>query len=151
MRIFKRIPKLIRTALLTLSLLIIGLAQTRNDLSHKYGNPSFEVRPNVWMAAKFTDDGQTCELIIRERNNCRAGRIFLRSVDGIKELLDELAPKAQRGKFINHSAFAADCCDGFTDEYANVTVNFNDQAQLLEGYSYSVLSIRWKNRKCKTD
>lgn len=146
-----RIPKLILITFLLLSLVVISIAQNRNDFQRKYSDPSYKIRPNVWMMPKFAEDGRTCEMIIKERNNCREGTIFLRSDAGRKEILNELASEAQRGKFINHSDFAADCCIGFTDEYTNVTVNFNDQAQLLGGNSYSVLSIRWKDRKCKVD
>jgi hypothetical protein len=54
---------------LVLSLLTIAVAQTRNDFQRKYGDSAFEIRPNIWMTAKYTEDAQACELIIKERNN----------------------------------------------------------------------------------
>jgi hypothetical protein len=151
MRPVMQMPNYIKTTFLLLLLVAIGVAQTRNDFRSKYNDPVYDIRPNVWMSAKFAEDGQTCEVVIKEQNNCRVGAILLRSETGIKELLDDLAPESQRGKLINHSELAAGCCIGFTDEYTNVTVNLNEQAQPSGGISYSVLSIRWKQRKCKVE
>jgi hypothetical protein len=140
-----------KATFLVLSLFSIGVAQTRNDFQRKYNDSAFEIRPNVWMTAKYNEDGQACELIIKERNNCKAGDVSLKSKVRIKELLNEFAPAPQRGKFINRSEFASDCCIGFKEEYENLTVIFADEAQLLSGNSYSALTIRWKHRKCKVE
>ena len=150
-----RILKYFRATFLVLSLFTIGVAQTRNDFQRKYGDSAFEIRPVVWMTAKYAEDAQACELIIKERNNCKAGNGALKSdirlKERIKELLNDFVPAAQRGKFINHSELASDCCIGFTEEYENVTLIFADEAQLLGGNSYSALTIRWKHRKCKVE
>ena len=150
-----RMLKYWRATFLVLSLFTIGVGQSRNDFERKYGDSAFEIRPNVWMTAKYAEDGQACELIIKERNNCKAGnralKADLRLNERIKELLNEFAPAAQRGKFINRSALASDCCMGFAEEYENVTLFFADEGQLLGGNSYSALTIRWKHRKCKVE
>ena len=150
-----RMLKYYRATFLVLSLFTIGVGQTRNDFQRKYGDSAFEIRPNVWMATEYAEDGQACELIIKERNNCKAGNGALnadtRLNERIKELLNEFAPTAQRGKFIKRSELASDCCMGFTEEYENLTVIFADEMQLLSGNSYSALTIRWKHRKCKVE
>ena len=143
--------KVMITTSLVLFLVTFGGAQTRNNFQAKYGNPSYEIRPSVWMSARFAEDGRICEAIIKERNNCRADVVLLKSDGSMKGLLHELAPEAQRGKFLNHSKFASGCCDGFKDEYENVEVLFSDEGQLLAGTSYSVLTIRWKHRACKVE
>lgn len=140
------IKSILVTFLILISLVFV-MAQSRDDFRAKYHEQAYEIRHGVWMTANFAMDGEVCELVVKEQNNCRAGAVFLGRDAGISEILDELVPKVKRGKFLSHSDFATGCCDGYTDEYENISAIFAKEAQSLSK-SYSTLTIRWKQRKC---
>ena len=104
--------KSILVTFLILISLVFGVAQSREDFRAKYHEQAYEIRHGVWMTAKFATDGQVCELMVKEQNNCRAGAVFLGTDAGIREILDELVPKVKRGKFLSRSGFATDCWFG---------------------------------------
>ena len=51
-----------RICILLLTLAVAALGQTSADLSAKYPNVAYRIRPHVLMTARFAPDGQVCEM-----------------------------------------------------------------------------------------
>ncbi len=57
-----------KVCILFLTLAVAALGQTSADLSAKYPQiTAYKVRPDVQMTAKFSGDGQVCEMTLEKR------------------------------------------------------------------------------------
>jgi hypothetical protein len=87
--------------LLTLGIAVVALGQTSADLSAKYRQvTSYELRPDVVMTPKYAADGQVCEMALERRQKTETGIFFAASFseEEVRQLVDELAPEAERGR-----------------------------------------------------
>jgi hypothetical protein len=83
------------------------LAQNSNSLRQKYGEPfseTFKVRPQILLTVKYAKTGVVCSMGI-EPQTFRVGDLQLGNTRLIEdkllnEILEELAPENQRGKFV---------------------------------------------------
>ena len=127
--------------------------QTATELTAKYGSAhdSYEVRPGVFMTVKFAPDGRACQQSIEKRHVRASGTIDLDSTfmssDVTKPIIDELAPRNQRG---NESKFSGETLiiggGGTTSyEYDNVLITYYGNAG---DRGVAAVVIQWKNRGC---
>lgn len=87
--------------LLTLGVAVVALGQTSADVSAKYRQiTSYELRPDVVMTPKYAADGQVCEMALERRQKTETGIFFAASFteEEVRQLVDELAPEAERGR-----------------------------------------------------
>jgi|HubBroStandDraft_4_1064222.scaffolds.fasta_scaffold09949_4 hypothetical protein len=87
--------------LLTLGIAVVALGQTSADVSAKYRQvTSYELRPDVVMTHKYAADGPVCEMALERRQKTETGSFFAASFseEEVRQLVDELAPEAERGR-----------------------------------------------------
>lgn len=129
-------------------------AQTANDLNTKYGvaRDSYEVRPGIFMTVRFATDGRVCQASIEKRHVRASGTIDLdstfMSIDEMKPIIDELAPRNQRGNESKFSGMTIIVGGGDTTslDYDNVVVSFYGNA---DGRGIAAVVIQWKKRGCQ--
>jgi hypothetical protein len=82
--------------------LLCGHCQTSEQFALKFTQlSSFEVRPGIVMTVRYSSDNQACQLLIEGthyRTTGEPGRLAELSSKVQQELLDELAPKQERGE-----------------------------------------------------
>lgn len=149
-------------------------AQTLSELEAKYSAPikSYSVSENIWMSPEFTVDGHLCMARLYPKK-IDATTNYLNSMLSlweVKDVFDEIAPLAVRGKkkedygmwFIGNVIFT-----GFG--YENVRINFvsslsstslskvsakkrhvEEIAEFPGVQSAQIVIITWLNRKCAT-
>jgi hypothetical protein len=145
-RLMVNLPsRLLLTSVLILLSGLQAAAQTSAELEKKYGPPVtfYEVRPGIFLSAKYSDSGQACEMVIERRRKAESGITFESTLtDGlVKELIDELVSVPERGE---------------KDKFYGLTLLFRGE---VTSYGYenvtialrwkAVLIIKWKNRPCK--
>ncbi|HUQ34683.1 MAG TPA: hypothetical protein VM095_21370 [Pyrinomonadaceae bacterium] len=149
-------------------------AQTLSELETKYGAPvkSYAVSENIWMSPELTDEGQLCMARLYPKKIDAATNYLnsMLSLREVKDVFDELAPVAVRGKkkedygmlFIGNMIFA-----GFG--YEHVRINFtspltfapsgkvsSDKRQTEEVAEFpgvqsaEIVIITWLTRKCSS-
>jgi hypothetical protein len=121
---------------LVLSGTLVG--QSRNELRQKYGEPVseiFVVRPGITVTATFGTHGRIIEFLILPQD---AGLIKSRgetlSQDSVKAIIDELVPRAVRGKhvmagFVNATCLPENDCNGNSDSYEKIAIYYNAAAE----------------------
>jgi hypothetical protein len=136
--------------ILILLILCTGaVAQSRDDLKKKYGDPvseTFLPRPRVTVTASHNSAGQITELVIAPLVTDlikSKGNGLTR--EELKDLIDELAPVSARGSqqiggFLNIACMPENDCYGSYDSYEKLTIYYN--AGKNGNVNYVV--IQWK-------
>jgi hypothetical protein len=118
---------------------------------------SYEVRPGILMTARYTDDGEVCEMSFARQHNTRSG-LYLGSVMSDKltnDIVNELAPPSARGKELRDAAHASGMVltmgrsDMTLYNYENLEITFATLTGERPGVVAVVIS--WKNRTCKDE
>jgi hypothetical protein len=138
-----------KTFLILLMLSSGVIAQSRDTLKKKYGEPiseTFMVRPGIAVTASHDSTGKISELVIaplvtdliKSKGNGLTD-------DVLKKLIDELVPVSARGTpqiggFLNISCLPANDCYGSYDSYEKLTIYYN--AGKNGNVNYAV--IKWK-------
>ena len=151
MILLSRVAKII---FLSLSIPISLMAQTASDLRAKYGPPSeiYEIKPSISLTVKYGQDGQVCEMLITERNDSHSESADKRSAPDAtaSDLLEQLAPNAQRGLKVNSTSTVGNCFALRAELYENVLINrYENSCGSAFGVNKTV-QILWRNRQCKT-
>jgi hypothetical protein len=131
-------------------------AQTQASLGAKYPVVSaYLVRPDVLMTAKFSDDGQVCEMELEKRHwttgKVDTGPGMPREL--VRRLIDELAPPSERGRpaknyLRNNSESTITGNVEFTEsDFERVSIEIVGSTSPGEAGDV-VVTIRWKNRAC---
>ena len=135
-------------------------AQTSADLAPKYPAVSaYQVRPDVLMTAKYAEDGQVCEMILEKRHYDAPQRIDLGSAMPaalVGQLIDELAPAAQRGdptsRWLTNSYVAGGVTYSERDYENLVIAQYGSYSCKASGQPCDggdeIIVIRWKKREC---
>ncbi len=149
---------LILSVLLTLfasMIVVIGMAQTRDEFKQKYGSPDakgrYIVRPNIGLLIEYKQGQNPSEMVIEplnsdtsdvsnsEKKNSRK----VMSSDEAEEVLDELVPVAKRGEKGFVGKILSGCTSIDHTEYEQVTINIAKRCQQQGVGTYSI-SVRWK-------
>jgi hypothetical protein len=125
------------------------VAQSRDDVKKKYGDPiseTFLLRPDITATVSYNSTGQVKELIIAPFTT----GLFKSKGNGIahetiKELIDELVPESTRGKLqmatmLNLTCLPANDCAGSDESYEKLTIYYN--AGKNGNVNYAV--VQWK-------
>lgn len=150
--------RLILLVLLTLSafmILVIGMAQTRDEFKQKYGSPDakgrYIVRPNIGLLIEYKQGQNPSEMVIKpldsdttnaSNSEKKSSRKVMPS-DEAEEVLNELVPVAKRGEKGFVGKFLHGCVSGDITEYEQVTIDIVKRCEQRGGGTYSI-TIRWK-------
>jgi hypothetical protein len=135
--------------IILLILCTCAVAQSRNDLKKKYGDPvseTFLLRPGVTVTASHNSAGQITELVIAPLvTDLIKSRGNGLTHEEIKDLIDELVPLFARGTnqiggFLNVACMPQNDCYGSYDSYEKLTIYYN--AGKNGNVNYVV--IQWK-------
>ena len=148
------LSRVARIIFLSLCIPISMMAQTASDLRAKYGPPSeiYEITPLISLTVKFGQDGQVCEMLITERHDSNPQSADKRAAPDATalELLEQLAPTAQRGVKVNSTNTIGNCFALRTELYENVLISrYENSCRSAFGVNKTV-QILWRNRHCKT-
>jgi hypothetical protein len=121
------------------------LAQSREDLTKKYGAPrseTFLLRSNIAATVSYGSNGQITELVIAPFTNALI-KSFGNGVspDALKELIDELLPESTRGGVLA-TCLPANDCNGSQMSYEKLTIYYN--AGKNGNVNYAV--VQWRQR-----
>jgi hypothetical protein len=135
------------TALLLLCSSVI--AQSREDLTKKYGAPrseTFLLRSNIAATVSYGSNGQITELVIAPFTSALI-KSFGNGIspDTLKVLIDELVPESTRGKArfgggVIVTCLPANDCNGSQMSYEKLTIYYN--AGKNGNANYAV--VQWK-------
>ncbi len=144
--------KLVGLACTAMILLSAGRPQG-NKFSKYQTIEAYEIRPEILMMPRYSDDGQVCEIGL-ERRHYFPEKVNLDSDlsrDEIDQIADELAPANERGArtmgkrdltlVVGH---AVTTISGY--ENISIQIYYSDSKQFNR--SDFVAIIKWKNRKC---
>jgi hypothetical protein len=130
--------------------------QTATDISAKYPIVNaYEVRPGILMTTKYAEDGQVCEMVLEKRHKTVEKTDFGLTIphELVRQLLDELVPKAERGKTTKRylrgdsESTITGNVEVTESEYENVSIEI--LGSLSPGVSGDVVvTIHWKKRTC---
>jgi hypothetical protein len=152
-------------ALLSLVSVSSTAGQSKSNIETKYGPPikAYSVSENIWMTPEFTRDGRLCMARLYSKQidattNYIQGRLWLWEV---KDVFDQLAPVATRGKKIGDlglSVIGNTVFEGLI--YERVRINFvsglkgyepseNDEPEFRGMNRPQIVTITWTDRTCK--
>jgi hypothetical protein len=131
--------------------------QIAADISAKYPVVNaYEVRPGILMTAKYTKEGQVCEMALEKRHKT-SERIDLGSTisrELIRQLVDELVPMNERGKPTkqylrnNSESTITGNVEVTESEFENVFIEIVGSVS-PEASGDVVATIHWKKRTCE--
>jgi hypothetical protein len=140
---------LIRFLVLAVMIFLTGLsvsvaAQTPEELQQKYGSPQFgvyKVREAITAKVTFDKNNRAVEMIVEPLQ--ANGSPVAMPVATAAEILNEIMPASQRGKFLKKGAFAASCVSVQTEDYERVSIARTIRCDSQGGGVYQ-LNIRRK-------
>ena len=155
--------RLLKALLIMLWLGAPALAQTPDDLRHKYGKPKtlshksseilverYAVTTDIILTVKFADRLRACHLRIEPTRAVLSGAVREPVVptDAAYKLTEELAPASERGRLIKSTNVELGCSTVVYEEYERVMIATASRCTQQSGGVYSV-NIRWKERACE--
>jgi len=148
-----------RIAFLFLLTTVVATAQTGSALRQKYGQPTsdiyngqpveiYKVRPDIKVTVRYTKQGDACSMFIAPLAETTNGKQSLLLSEPLDEVIDELVPKDQRGKylmgtFLNIICLPNNDCSGTEEDYQRVLIHKHGNT---DAHPYA--SISWKGRAC---
>lgn len=139
-----------------IAVLLFPIASAQSDHFSKYkAIEAYEIRPGILMMPRYAEDGRVCEVGLEPRHYTphvvKTNPSLPRQM--IDEIVDELAPAAERGSRTGlMGGKDIILLGGLTVttvvEYENLSVQIASRD--LQNYlEYVAVTIQWKNRKCK--
>src|SRR5215471_9107902 len=148
-----------RIAFVILLTVVVATAQTGSTLRQKYGQPIsdtydgqpveiYRVRPDIKVTVRYTKHGDVCSMFIAPLSEVTNGKPSLLKSQPLDDVIDELVPKDQRGKylmgtFLNITCLPNNDCDGTEEDYQTVLIHKHGS---VDAHPYA--SISWKSRAC---
>ena len=135
---------------------LIGSVPSEHDFRSRYPRlESYEIRPGVLVMPKYAKDGTVCELSI-EKLHVQGDTVDLgssMSQESVMNMIDELAPAAERGKAIIQTGGFDYITNGFgrmaitSAEYENVSIHiYGTRSSPISGNVAVIL--HWKAKTC---
>jgi hypothetical protein len=141
--------KIMKILLILLLFCTAAGAQTKDELRRKYGEPFSEiflVRSGVTVTATYEPNAHIKELLIAPQlpSELIKSKPATLSYDTLREIIDELIPRKERGEnlmssFLNITCLPQNDCAGSSEEYEKLTIYYNAGK---DGANYAV--IQWK-------
>ena len=146
--------RLILLVLLTLSaflIVVIGMAQTKDEFRQKYGAPDakgrYTVRPDIGLSVKYKQDQNPSEMNIMPlevdiEDDSKSSDEVMPS-DVAEEVLEELVPVTKRGEKVSAATILNGCPFSNYTEYERLSIMIGKRCERRGGGTYSI-TIRWK-------
>jgi hypothetical protein len=140
-----------------------SLAQTSGELRRKYGDPEilshkssqvlvvrYIVRGNIMVTVKFGSNERACELRIepRQTRTQNSRRVDVMAESEAEQIIEELSPKAERGRLIKTADRNLGCSTVIFGDYERVMIAVTRRCAAQGGGTFSV-KIRWKDTVCE--
>lgn len=139
-----------RIAIVFLLACAAATAQSSSTLRQRYGQPvseTYDVRPDVIVTVTYAKTGEMCEMLIQPIKETNSGKPSLLKSQTLNEVIDELVPKVQRGKYVIGSFLNITCpnddCSGTEEDYEKVLIHKHGR---IDAHRYA--SISWKSDAC---
>jgi hypothetical protein len=132
-----------RISVLTV-LCVSTTAQTPEDFKQRYGNPQsgvYRIREAITAKVTFDKNNRAVEIVVDSLQVADFPSAM--STATAAEVLNEVMPVSQRGKFLKEAAFAASCVSVQAEEYERVTIARTIRCDSQGGGVYR-LNIRQK-------
>jgi hypothetical protein len=125
-------------------------AQSSNELRAKYGSAmeAYEIRPFILMTVKYTEDALVNEYVIEAHHTSKGsvdGNSFI-SRDTAREIIDEVVPMSQRGRYIGTMSFTGGCNELTNEDYERVEIKTFHTCSPIKGANVASIIVHWKNR-----
>lgn len=139
------ISVVLRALLFGMLTCLVLFGQTKDELRRRFGQPvseTFTVRPGILVTARYGADGRVTEYLVAPENRAqvksRGSSIMSKEIAA--EIIDELVPKWERGKFLMGGFVNMGClpdadCAGTTENYERVAIYFNSAPEFKVHYA----------------
>ena len=135
--------------LLTIFAASLAKGQTSENLAAKYPViAAYQVRPGILMTARYSEDGQVCEMVLERRytpDQSDADSTISPKLED--QLIEELVPTTERGQAKSRwlgNSFVAGGVTHTERDFENVLIEID--GTVSEGDK--VVVIHWKKRAC---
>jgi hypothetical protein len=131
----------------------VTVAQTPTSLRQKYGPPiseTYRVRPEIIATVTSAKTGEICQILIKPASETQEGKPALLKSQLLNDVIDELAPKAERGTyiigtFLNMTCLPNNDCWGTEESYERLEIyRYGGTDAYRDAY------IHWKRDACKS-
>jgi len=151
----KRLILLVSLTLFAFMIVVIGMAQTRDEFKQKYGPPDakgrYIVRPNIGLSIEYEQGQNPSEMVIKPldsdtanvSNSEKESSNKVMPSDEAEEVLNELVPVEKRGRNRNTGNSEFGCTSIDYTEYEQVIINTVKRCEQQGAGIYSI-SVRWK-------
>lgn len=151
----KHLILLISLTLFVFIIVMIGMAQTLDELEQKYGSPDVKgryiVRPNIGLSVKYKQSRNPSEMLVKPLDSDTANISNIENESSPKvmpsgvaeEVLNELVPAEKRGKKGKTGNSEFGCTSIDYTEYEQVIINTVKRCEQQGAGTYSI-SVRWK-------
>jgi len=105
----------------------LPVAQTSQKLRVRYGEPDIErftVAGDIGLTVEYGSDGLACQMVIERKQALLHSEQALAymSPEAVGELVDEIVPRASRGREVNTLLESMGCAEERAVEYENVWI-----------------------------
>jgi hypothetical protein len=114
-------------AVMSFSVIIFG--QTRDEFRLKYGSPDngvYIVRPDIVMTVLYSEEKQAQEFMVAPQSSLKKedtkSEDETMSLETATEIIDEIIPLIQRGKFVREMVSGAGCSSVHSLDYEKVSI-----------------------------
>ncbi len=135
--------------------------QVTNSLNGRFAKfkpiEAYEVRPEILMVPRYSDDGQVCEITIQRFHTLNGAASLSSTIprEQLIQIIDELVPRGDRGPLspVNLgreyiSLYTSPTVTTYA-EYENVSIYIYGIASPHACAGDVVATILWKKRKCR--
>ncbi len=122
--------RIIPGCLIAVAAASFGFAPSSPELHNRYGLSDLErftVRPGITATVQYGADHLACQIKIELQESIihpydPKASMRLMSSEEVSEILEEIVPRATRGKEISNGSFQASCGMGNVNEFENVLI-----------------------------
>ena len=131
-----------------------AISQTESQLDESFPHvKAYAVRPNIFLTAKFGNDGRVCQMVLEPRRYTDEVIVLVSNLSKKEtvEVIEEIVPESDRGRKVEHPKWLeSDIAGGVittTYQYENMTIQFHGSVRQQDSDSM-VATVTWPQRSC---
>jgi hypothetical protein len=135
---------------LMLTAVIVGMAQTSDELTQRYGprdqNGRYMARPGIGVTVEFGVNGQVSQMMIKPldiKSGSAEAAVKVMPSETVSGILQEVAPVDKRGQYRGTTVFRSGCTSVEHIDYERVAITLRSRCERQGGGTYSA-GITWK-------